>query len=122
MPQTIDNGGTSLEKILTKHPKYNTFKQQLCHKHILYLEQLCSVDNNTLLDWQHLLPRLLHLPTGKIPLWFSYLESTILSHTHQHTILSEFLPKGFNPFAYHTNLIPKSSKPGYLHTKTLKSL
>src|SRR5260363_257474 len=82
--------------------------------------QLCSADNNTLLDWQHLSPRLLHLPTGKTPLWFSYLESTILSHTHLRTILPEFLPKGFNPFAYHTNLIPKSSKPWVLTYQNAK--
>ena len=49
-PQTIDNRDTPLENILRKYPKYNTFKQQLRHKQILYLEQLCSADNKILLE------------------------------------------------------------------------
>jgi hypothetical protein len=39
-PKTINNSCTPLESILSKHPKYKTFKQQLRHNHILYLEQL----------------------------------------------------------------------------------
>ena len=110
-PQTIENNCTPLERILSKHPKYSTFKQQLRHKQILYLEQLCSTDNTTLLTWQHISPRLLHLPTGRKPLWFSYLEDTILSHNEQRTILPTISPQGFNPFAYQTIHIPKSLKP-----------
>ena len=113
-PLVIENSGTPLENILNKHPKYNTFKQQLRHKQILFLEQLCSTDNKVLLEWQHVSPRLLHIPTGKKPLWFSYLENTILSHNIQRTITPNLAPMGINPFAYHTNRIPKSSKPWVL--------
>ncbi|CAG8820187.1 21009_t:CDS:1, partial [Gigaspora margarita] len=41
-------GSLPLEQILQHHPKYKIFKQQLYHKQILYLEQLCSADNQAL--------------------------------------------------------------------------
>ncbi|CAG8855648.1 38278_t:CDS:1, partial [Gigaspora margarita] len=56
-------GSLPFEQILQHHPKYKTFKQQLRHKQILYLEQLYSADNQTLLSWKHLLPRLHYLST-----------------------------------------------------------
>jgi hypothetical protein len=49
-PYTISNGGQSLESILSQHPKYSTFKKQLRQSNIMYLEQLCTADNSTLLD------------------------------------------------------------------------
>ena len=61
-PQTISGGSLPLENILSQHPNYHTFKQQLRHKKILFLEQLCSANNNVLLDWSHLSPRLFHIP------------------------------------------------------------
>ena len=113
-PKTITDSNTPLENILFNHPKYNTFKQQLRHKHILYLEQLCSANNNTLLDWHHLSPRILHIPKGRKPTWFTYLEDTILDNNSLRTILPHFQPKGLNPFAYQTNPIPKTHKPWVL--------
>src|SRR5260364_29319 len=41
-PKVINSGNLPLEQILQYHPKYKTLKQQLHHKQILYLEQLCS--------------------------------------------------------------------------------
>src|SRR5260364_202002 len=48
-PKVINSGNLPLEQILQHYSKYKTFKQQLYHKQILYLEQLCSADNQTLL-------------------------------------------------------------------------
>jgi hypothetical protein len=68
----------------------------------MYLEQLCTADNSTLLDWKHLSPRLLYLPKGRKPLWFSYLEDTILAHSYYRNILPHYQSPGHNPYAYHT--------------------
>ena len=113
-PQTPSGGNLPLENIFSQHPKYHTFKQQLRHKNLLFLEQLCSADNKFLLDWSHLSPRLLHIPKGKKPAWFSFLEDSILSHTSNRTIIPSFQPSGHNLFAFQTNLISKSSKPWLL--------
>ena len=113
-PKIINDSNTPLENILSNHPKYNTFKQQLRHKNILYLEQLCSADNNTLLDWSHLSPRLLHIPKGKKPLWFTYLENSILNNNTHRTIFPHLQPTGINPFAYQTNVFSKNDKPWVL--------
>ena len=48
-PYTIHDGYQPLEPILIQHPKYNTFRKQLRKNNILYLEQLCTADNSTLL-------------------------------------------------------------------------
>ena len=113
-PKTINDSNTPLENILSNHPKYNTFKQQLRHKNILFLEQLCLSDNNTLLDWSHLSPRPLHIPKGKKPLWFIHFENTILNHNTHRTISFYYKPTGINPFAYLTNPFSKTDKPWVL--------
>src|SRR6185295_8562881 len=40
-----------LEPILKQHSKYITFKKQLRRLNLLYLKQLCTSDNTTLLEW-----------------------------------------------------------------------
>jgi hypothetical protein len=80
----------------------------------MFLEQLCSVDNTTMLEWQHLSPRLQHLPKGKKPEWFSWLERKIITDFAERTIAPHIQPQGFNPFAYITNNIPKNQKPWLL--------
>ena len=67
-PHTINNSGQALEPILSQHSKYLTFKKQLRQANIMYLEQLYTTDNSTLLDWKHLLPRLLYLLKDRKPL------------------------------------------------------
>ena len=97
-----------------QHPKYIIFKRQIRHQQIMYLEQLCSSENNILLEWKHLSPRLLHLIKGRKPLWFTFLEDTILSHSYYRTILPQYQPPGSNPFAFHTVHFNKKSKPWLL--------
>ncbi|KAF0526188.1 RNA-directed DNA polymerase from mobile element jockey-like [Gigaspora margarita] len=66
-PYTINLPYTSLEKILNSYPLYPTFKHQLHSKHIIFLEQLTSFDNTTLLAWNHISPRIGSLIPGKTP-------------------------------------------------------
>src|SRR5260363_145044 len=66
-PQTISGSNFPLEQVLRTHTKYKLFKKQLQNKQIMYLEQLCSADNKVLLAWQHISPRIHHLPKGKQP-------------------------------------------------------
>src|ERR1043165_2930714 len=49
-PNTIHYNLQPLEKILSQHAQYITFKKQLRNLNILYLEQLCTADNTTLLE------------------------------------------------------------------------
>ncbi|CAG8856120.1 42276_t:CDS:1, partial [Gigaspora margarita] len=42
---------------------------------------------------KHLLPRLNHLPTGKQPLWFIFLEETIIENNIHYSILSNYQPQ-----------------------------
>ncbi|RIB08210.1 hypothetical protein C2G38_2212231 [Gigaspora rosea] len=74
IPFTIKEGSISLESILSSHSKYPTFKKQIRHHHLLFLDQLTSFDNSCLLDWKHISPRLNKITKGKIPLWFTFLE------------------------------------------------
>ena len=113
-PQTIQDANLSIESILSKNINYRVFKQQLRKKHILYIEQLSSADNEHLLEWQHISPRLLHIPKGKKPRWFSILENTILDNPEYRTILPQFRPPGTNPFAYQSATISKKLKPWIL--------
>ena len=113
-PKVVNSGNLPLEQILQHHPKYKTFKQQLRHKQILYLEQLCSADNQTLLSWKHLSPRLHHLPTGKQPLWFTSVEETIIENNIHRSILSNYQPQGINAFAYYTCHIPLKPQSWFL--------
>ena len=64
-PYTINLPYTPLEKILGSHPLYPTFKCQIRSKHIIFLEQLTSFDNTTLLAWNHISPRIGSLIPGK---------------------------------------------------------
>ena len=67
-PYTLQHPYTPLENILKTHPQYINFKKQLCNKKIIYLEQLTSYDNRTLLQWSHISPHIDYLPTGRKPL------------------------------------------------------
>src|ERR1043165_1444353 len=49
-PNTISYKLQSLESILSHHPQYISFKKQIRNLNILYLEQLCTADNTTLLE------------------------------------------------------------------------
>jgi len=113
-PNTFHDGYQPLEPILNQHPKYHTFRKQLRKHNILYLEQLCTADNSTLLKWHHLSPRLHNLTKGRQPLWFTYLEDTILSDRLHRLILPHFQPPGVNAFAYNTSPIKKKLKPWLL--------
>ena len=50
IPSTIQEGSVTLESILSLHPQYPTFKKQLRHHHILFLDQITTSDNSCLLD------------------------------------------------------------------------
>jgi hypothetical protein len=71
-PKIYQHNAYSLEQILNKHPLYSTFKQQLRKKNIIYLDQLTTSENNILLKWQHISPRVYHLPKGKRPYGFLF--------------------------------------------------
>ncbi|CAG8854782.1 37721_t:CDS:1, partial [Gigaspora margarita] len=117
-PKVINSRSLPLEQILQHHSKYKTFKQQLHYKQILYLKQLCSADNQTLLSWKHLSPSLQHLPTGKQLLWFTFLEETITENNIYYSILSNYQPQDINAFAYYTchiSLKPQSWFLTYLN-------
>ena len=49
LPYTITHTAYPLKKLLNKHNSYNIFKKQLKIKNILYLDQLTTIDNSTLL-------------------------------------------------------------------------
>ena len=70
---TLSESLVSIESILKSHPKYSTFKTQLRHHKLLFLEQLTSFDNLYLLDWKHISPRINKIPKGKKPSWFTIL-------------------------------------------------
>jgi len=78
-PYTLHNPYTPIEKLLQTHKLYPQFKKQLRTKQIIYLEQLTSSDNTVLLDWQHISPRLQYIPKGRKPLWFTTIESKLVS-------------------------------------------
>jgi len=80
-PTTISDPYTPLEKILQHNNLYNSFKHQLRTKQILFLEQLTSADNHTLLDWTHISLRLNYLPKSHKPKWFITLETVILENS-----------------------------------------
>jgi hypothetical protein len=68
IPFTITEQSTTLESLLSVHPKYITFKKQLRNHKILFLDQLTSFDNLCLLHWKHISPKLNKLPKGRKPL------------------------------------------------------
>ena len=67
-PKTYQHKVYLLELILNKYSFYITFKQQLHKKNLMYLDQLTTSENNTLLKWQHISPRLQYLLKEKQPL------------------------------------------------------
>jgi len=49
-PNTIIHNAYPLELLFNQHNAYNIFKKQLKTKNILYLDQLTTMDNSTLLE------------------------------------------------------------------------
>ena len=76
----------------------------------MYLDQLTTSENNTLLKWQHISPRLQYLPKGKQPLWFSFLEETIITSSYTREIIDSISLNSPNPFPLST---------GHFNTKKL---
>jgi len=111
IPFTIKEGAISLESILSSHSKYPTFKKQIRHHHLLFLDQLTSFDNSCLLDWKHISPRLNKIPKGKIPLWFTFLEDQTTSHAYERTIYPHFNLPQTNYYSYTTGHFSKYTKP-----------
>ena len=68
----------------------------------MYLDQLTTSENNTLLKWQHISPRLQYLPKGKQPLWFSFLEETIITSSYTREIIDSISLNSSNPFPLST--------------------
>src|SRR6185295_8353719 len=95
-------GSISLESLLCSHPKYLTFKKQLKYHGILYLDQLTTFDNSCLLDWKHISPRIHKIPKDKQPLWFTYLEDLVTSHSYNHTLYSHLHLLDTNYYSYTT--------------------
>ena len=110
-PNIIHHQLQPLEPILKQHSKYITFKKQLRRLNLLYLEQLCTSDNTTLLEWYHLSPRISHLPKGRKPIWFTELENITLENQYYRSLKPQYQHQGTNPFAYNTYNIPKKHKP-----------
>ena len=111
LPHTLQYPYTPLETILNTHTEYTNFKKQLRAKHILYLEQLTSYDNSTLLDWLHISPRINQIPTGRKPKWFSTLEKQIIIDFQTRTINPEINLSQTNSIAFTTGHYKSKSKP-----------
>jgi ribonuclease HI len=110
-PHTLHEGSISIESILSSHPKYPTFKKQLRHHQILFFDQLTSFNNQCLLDWKHISPRINKIPKGKKPLWFIVLEELTTSHSYQRTLYDHFNLPDTNYFSYTTGHFSTSRKP-----------
>ena len=111
LPHTITHTAYPLEKLLNKHNSYNIFKKQLKIKNILYLDQLTTMDNSTLLKWEHLSPRIGYLPKGKIPTWFKYLENTLIENSVTRKLIQQPVLTSNNYFSYTTGHFSKKHKP-----------
>ena len=109
-PHTITHTAYPLEKLLNKHNSYNIFKKQLKIKNILYLDQLTTMDNSTLLKWEHLSPRIGYLPKGKIPTWFKYLENTLIENSVTRKLTQQPVLTSNNYFSYTTGHFSKKHK------------
>ena len=77
----------------------------------MFLEQLTSYDNATLLAWPHISPRILNLISGKKPTWFCTLENKILSNTSTHQINTSFHLSNTNSLSFQTGHFNPKSKP-----------
>jgi ribonuclease HI len=113
-PKTVHDGHTPLELLINNHKQFLYFNSQLRNKQILYLEQLSTADNSTLLTWQHISPRINQLPKGKKPSWFKYLESKILVDTNSRLIQHNFRSTYNNNFSSTTGDYSKTCKPWLL--------
>jgi len=111
IPCTIQEGSISLESLLSSHSKYTTFKKQLRHHGILYLDQLTTFDNSCLLDWKHISPRINKIPKGKQPLWFTYLEDQVTSHSYNRTLYQNLHLPNTNYYSYTTGHFSSRKKP-----------
>ena len=69
----------------------------------MYLDQLTTLENNTLLKQQHISPRLQYLPKGKQSLWFSFLEETIITSSYTREIIDSISLNSPNPFPLSTD-------------------
>src|SRR6185437_7393071 len=111
-PFTINLPYTPLESLLNNQPQYLTFKRQLRSKHIMFLEQLTSYDNTTLLAWPHISPRIHNLIRGKKPTWFHILENKILDNTSTRQINTTSLHlSNNNSLSFQTGHFNSKSKP-----------
>jgi hypothetical protein len=110
-PYTLTYPYTPIETLLHTHPDYNNFKKQLRNKYILYLEQLTSFDNSTLLDWTHISPKLGQIPTGRKPKWFTILENKIITDNHTRQIDSSLNLPSSNSLSFTTGHYNSKSKP-----------
>ena len=112
IPYTIKEGSISLESLLSTYPNYATFKKQIRHHHLLFLDQLLTFDNSCLLDWKHISPRLNKIPKGKIPSWFALLENKILNHSYERTLYPNLQLSQSNYYSYTTgHPLSKNAKP-----------
>jgi ribonuclease HI len=111
IPFTITEKSTTLESILSIHPKYNTFKKQLRNHKILFLAQLTSFDNSCLLHWKHISPKLNKIPKGRKPLWFSTLEEITINHLDDRTLHSHYNLSKINYYSFTTGHFNTRSKP-----------
>ena len=111
IPFLIQEGSITLESILSSHPNYSTFKKQLRHHHILFLDQLTTSNNIHLLNWKHISPRLNKIPKGKIPQWFKILENLVTDSSDSRTISSQLNMPPTNYYSYSTGYFYKHSKP-----------
>ena len=109
-PNTIIYEAYSLELLLNQYNSYNIFKKQLKTKNILYLDQLTTMDNSTLLKWEHLSPRIGYLPKGKIPTWFKYLENTLIKNFSSRKLTQQLTLTPNNYFSYTTGHFNKKYK------------
>ena len=110
-PNTIIHNVYPLELLLNQHDAYNTFKKQLKTKNILYLDQLTTMDNSSLLEWEHLSPRIGYLPRGKKPTWFKYLENTLIENPLSRKLTQQPILTSNNYFSYTTGHFGKQHKP-----------
>ena len=107
---TITHTAYPLEKLLNKHNSYNIFKKQLKIKNILYLDQLTTMDNSTLLKWEHLSQQIGYLPKGKTPTWFKYLENILIKNSVIRKLTQQPVFVSNNYFSYTTKYFSKKHK------------
>ena len=111
IPFTIQEGSITLESILSIYPNYTTFKKQLRHHHILFLDQITTSNNACLLDWKHISPRINKIPKGKIPQWFKLIEDSTINSVDNRLISPSLNMSPTNYYSYNTGHFQKHAKP-----------